>query len=78
MYYYNMMNYRFPFMFLFWVALIGLVVWVILKITQSPLHLQSISSHIQTPDSIDILKKRYASGEITKKEYDQIKKDLKD
>jgi putative membrane protein len=50
-----------------------LIVWVILgrlnKNKQDP------QTH-QQESVIDILKKRYAKGEITKEQYDQMKKDL--
>lgn len=71
MYYYNM-HYGYPFMILFWIGLIALIIWLTIKLTQSqPNKIQSISS-------LDILKKRYAKGEITKKEFIDIKKDLEE
>lgn len=49
-------------------ALIVLVVWWLLRSGKTPY------SPKDTP--LDILKKRYARGEITKKEFNTLKKDL--
>lgn len=57
------------FMFIFWAGLIVLVTWVIVKLVRSG---QQPSS--QTP--LDIAKTRYARGEISKEEFERIKKDL--
>ena len=53
---------------LFWCLLIALVIWFIFRFGKA----NSITK--QTP--IDIAKERYAKGEITKDQLDQIKKDL--
>lgn len=68
MYYH--MYYGFPLMILFWIGIIALFFWTINKIAQT----NDIKK--TTKDPIDILKRRYAKGEITKKEYEKIKKDL--
>jgi putative membrane protein len=56
-------------MALFWVLIIGLVV----KMFQ--FFFSSKSPHKQS-SALDILKERYASGEISKSEFDQMKKDI--
>ena len=55
---------------LFWIGLIILVIWLIYKfiIKREGLH--------ETP--IVILKKRYAKGEINKKQFEEMKKELKE
>ena len=55
------------FMLLFWGALIWLVVTLI----------NAAQSGKKEEDSLNILKKRYASGEIKKKQYEEMKKELK-
>ena len=50
-------------------AFIVLVIWAVIKITN---HHPSTTN--KTP--IDIAKERYAKGEITKEQFEQIKKDL--
>jgi putative membrane protein len=57
------------FMIVFWAGLIALITWIILKLVRSG---QKPSS--ETP--LEIAKARYARGEITKKEFEQLKKDL--
>jgi len=56
-------------MVIFWGGLIALVVWGITKLSRrndsSPKH-----------DSLDIAKERYAKGEISREEFEQLKKDL--
>jgi len=49
---------------IFWILLIAAVIWVILKLVN------------KNDSSIEILKRRYAKGEINKKEFDKLKKDL--
>jgi len=59
------------FMWLIALVLVGVVVYFLLQVTKSK---GSGSSIIETP--IDILKKRYAKGEIDKEEFERKKKDL--
>ena len=57
------------FMILFWVGLIVLVVWGVFKIGKS-------SGTASKKDALDIARERYAKDEISKEEFEQIKKDL--
>ena len=51
---------------LFWIGLIILVIWLIYKFI--------IKKETETP--INILQKRYAKGEINKKQFEEMKKDV--
>jgi putative membrane protein len=61
------------FMLIFWGGLIALIVWGITKITRKP---DSAKNDSEKSDPLEIAKERYAKGEITKKEFEQLKKDL--
>ena len=56
-------------MFVFWGGLIALVVWGITKLSG-----RSSSSTKKNP--LDVAKERYALGEISGEEFEQLKKDL--
>lgn len=59
------------FMMVFWaVVIIAIVFLVIRGISANP------GNKSKDEDSLTIAKNRYAKGEITKKEYEQLKKDL--
>ncbi|MFH0906866.1 MAG: SHOCT domain-containing protein [bacterium] len=58
------------FMILFWGLIIGLVIVLIQRLTDQGKTGESNSS------ALDILKKRYAQGEINKQEFEEKKKDL--
>jgi len=60
-------------MLVFWVLIIALVVWGIKKVTERG---GSGSGTLEKRDPLDIAKERYAKGQISKEEFDQIKKDL--
>jgi len=54
------------------------VIWLLIRATGSnqQLHRPSNSSHQGGNSAVDILKERYARGEIDKEEFEQKKKDL--
>ncbi len=56
-------------MVLFWGGLIALIVWGITKLSGRN---SSASKH----DPLDVAKERYAKGEISREEFNQLKKDL--
>ena len=60
------MGFGFIFMLLFW----GLIIWLIVTL------INASQSNKNGSDSLTILKKRYASGEITKKQFEEIKKEI--
>lgn len=62
-------------MILFW----GLVIWLIYFLIKSGTNNNRNESRPSNKDesSLEIAKKRFAKGEITKKEFDEIKKELK-
>ena len=50
-----------------WIGILALIVWAIYKL---------ISQGAKGENSIEIIKKRYAKGEITKKEFEEIKREI--
>ena len=60
---------------LFWIVIIVLVIWVVTQISNKNQQTNSSNMMInETP--LDILKKRYAKGEIKKEEFEEMKKNL--
>jgi putative membrane protein len=60
-------------MFVFWAAIIALIVWGIKKLSEN----NSESKTEVRNDPIGIAKERYAKGEISKAEFEQIKTGLR-
>ena len=60
------------FMILFWAAIILLIIWLYKQI-RGPVARPETTGET----AAEILKKRYASGEITKEQFDEMKKELK-
>jgi putative membrane protein len=56
----------------FWLAVLVIVIWIGIKITKNSG--KQNSNQIETP--LDILKKRYAKGEISKEEFEQMKRGI--
>jgi putative membrane protein len=57
------------FMILFWLAVILLIIWLFKQI-------RGPQAATQTETPLELLKKRYAKGELDKKEFEEKKKDL--
>lgn len=63
-------------MILWTVLLIAILIWIFKTIQNRSS--RRTSTDLKQETSLDILKKRYARGEISKEEYDRIKKDLQE
>ena len=64
-------------MILFWVAVLAAIVLLVSGLmTRSRDSNDSGEKTLSEPGALEILKRRYASGEIDKSEYDAIKQDL--
>ena len=61
-------------MVLFWVLVIAGIVWLVRNTTTRSPRSDDKPSASETP--FDILKRRYAGGEITAKQFEQMKQDL--
>ena len=61
-------------MIAFWVLLIGGAVWLVMILARNNQGTPSANASAPTPRAI--LQTRYAKGEITKEQFDQMKRDL--
>lgn len=61
---------------IFWLIIIAVIVWAIITITRNRQKSGQPQGPSQTESPLDILKKRYARGEINKEEFEQMKKDI--
>ena len=59
-------------MIVFWGGIIALIVWGITRLTRGG----GSPSGGKKSEAFDIARERYARGEISKEEFDQIKRDL--
>ena len=60
---------------IFWIVVIGLIVWLVFYLVRNS-GASTASSSGGDVKAVDILKARYARGEIDKKEYEEKLKDL--
>jgi putative membrane protein len=60
-------------MWILWIVIIVLVAWGVIALVK---HSSSTSKTTQKRDPLEIVKERYARGEITKEEYEESKKNL--
>ncbi|MFC1981552.1 SHOCT domain-containing protein [Chloroflexota bacterium] len=59
---------------IFWIVVVGLIIWLVVYLARGSGATTSTGGDLK---AIDILKTRYAYGEIDKKEYEEKLKDLK-
>lgn len=58
-------------------ALVALFIWAVVVVVKYIVKYLNAKSGMEAASAEDIVKRRFASGEITKTEYEQLKKDLK-
>jgi len=59
----------------FWMVILGLIIWAIVASVRSSSESKGSDSS-KADSALELLKKRYALGEIDKQEYEEKKKDL--
>lgn len=76
MYFYN--DYYSPFHFflgpIFMIFVWGLIIWAIISLVR---HFSDHHTVNKNESALDILKERYAKGEITREQFELMKKDIK-
>ena len=58
----------------FWIIIIAVVIWAITNGSKRNQYFRNDLPRIET--ALDILKKRYARGEISREQFEQMKKDI--
>jgi putative membrane protein len=69
----------FVLLIVFVLVVIGIVlgvIWIVRQNAGFSMNRTSYSAHTPQNDALEILKRRYASGEITKDQYEEKKKDI--
>jgi putative membrane protein len=69
----NGYGFGFGLMWVFWLAVVVVVVWAVVRFLGGSS--RGTTGAAESPE--DVLKKRYARGEISKEEYEQILQDLR-
>ncbi len=64
------MGFGWAFMVLFWIIVIAVIVFIVKAVTGGE------KSRREEESAVDILKKRYARGEISKEDFDRMRDDL--
>ncbi len=63
-------------MVVFWIAVIFLIVWAIRQFSGRPSAASGTPPGAPRSNALDIARERYARGEISKEEYERIRRDL--
>jgi len=61
---------------IFWLFFLGVIIWAVISFVNNSRNRDQSGNFPGQESALDILKKRYASGEITKEEFEQMKRDL--
>ena len=64
------MGFGWVFMLIFWITAIAVIVFIVKTITRGERRKEEAES------ALDILKKRYAKGEISSEDFERMKKDI--
>lgn len=73
---FGMMNYGFGGAILMWIILIALIVFIVWLVVRSQRLKENSGSGYRGEKPVEIIKRRYARGEISREEFEQLRKDL--
>ena len=58
---------------LFWIIILGLIIWLVVRNINRE---DRFREHSHPDTALEILKRRYAKGEITKEQFEEMKRDI--
>lgn len=61
---------------LWWLLIVGAIVWLVSSLVSRTTKSTAANATTAAESALDILKKRYARGEISKEQYDDMRRDL--
>lgn len=61
---------------LFWLVILALIIWGVVTIVNNSRPRDDRRNLPPAHNALDILKKRYARGEITREQFEQMKRDI--
>lgn len=71
------MSFGMGFGWIFWLIIIGIAIWAVIRLTDGTGNTTGSSGGpYQQETPLDILKKRYARGDIAESEYKEMRKNL--
>ena len=62
---------------LFWIAVIVLIIWGVSQIVQADRAERRGSQRMDPESPLEILKRRYARGEVSRSEFEQMREELR-
>ena len=61
---------------IFWLLFLGVIIWAVISFTNNQKRNSTDRPPVSGEAPLEILKRRYARGEISKEEFEQIKKEM--
>lgn len=65
-----------PLMPIIWLAVLGLIAWAVVSVVRGPSRNLLGGSSGGRSNAIEVLKERYARGDISREEYERMRKEL--
>ncbi len=60
---------------LFWIVILAVIIWAVIRLVNANQN-REVYPGSKGEDALEVLKKRYAKGEISREEFERMKRDL--
>ncbi len=60
---------------IFWIAILAVIIWAVIRLANASQN-RDVYPGGRSEDALEVLKRRYANGEISREEFERMKRDL--